>query len=160
MTGIADLLNGPMYVVTAAADGERAGCLVGFAAQCSIEPERHMVWLSKANRTHRIATAATHLGVHLLGPDQRPLAEVFGGLTGDDTDKFAEVGTRAGPEGVPLLPGAAAWYVGRIEGRTDGGDHTGHLLTPIASAVARAGRRGAVLTLADCLDITPGHRAG
>ncbi|WP_329460488.1 flavin reductase family protein [Streptomyces sp. NBC_01497] len=149
-----------MFVVTAAAAGDRAGCLVGFAAQCSIEPERHMVWLSKANRTWRVASAAAYLGVHLLGPDQRPLAELFGGRTGDDTDKFAGAGAQDGPGGVPLLPGVPAWYVGRIESRTDGGDHVGHLLTPVASGVGSGARRGRVLTLADCLDITPGHPAG
>ena len=31
-------LDYPMLVVTAEADGERAGCLVGFATQCSIQP--------------------------------------------------------------------------------------------------------------------------
>ncbi|MCA1220896.1 flavin reductase family protein [Streptomyces sp. 8L] len=160
MTGMADLEDGPMHVVTAAAGGRLAGCLVGFAAQCSIEPERHMVWLSKANLTYRVASRAAYLGVHLLGPGQRPLAELFGGRTGDDTDKFAQARWSAGPEGVPLLAGVPAWYVGRIEGRTDGGDHVGHLLTPVASAVERGTRRGSVLTLADCLDITPGHPAG
>lgn len=41
-----NLLDHPMYVVTAEADGERAGCLVGYASQCSIQPARFMVWLS------------------------------------------------------------------------------------------------------------------
>lgn len=31
-------LDYPMFVVTVAAGGERAGCLVGFATQCSIDP--------------------------------------------------------------------------------------------------------------------------
>ncbi|WP_314252060.1 hypothetical protein [Streptomyces sp. DSM 40907] len=30
-----DVLDGPVYVVTAASGGEREGCLVGFASQCS-----------------------------------------------------------------------------------------------------------------------------
>ena len=81
MTGFAGLLDGPMYVVTAAAARERAGCLVGFAGQCSIEPERHMVWISKANHTYRVATAAGHLGVHLLAPGsvRRPSCSVAHG---------------------------------------------------------------------------------
>ncbi|MBP0459311.1 flavin reductase family protein [Streptomyces montanisoli] len=160
MTGFAGLLDGPMYIVTAAAAGERAGCLVGFAGPCSIEPERHTVWISKANHTHRVATAAGHLGVHLLGPGQRALAVLFGARTGDDTDKFDGIPWRPGPEGVPLLDGVPAWYVGRVEDRIDGGDHTGHLLTPTASACEGGAERGRLLTLTDVLDVTPGHAAG
>ena len=42
-------LDYPMIVVTTASAGERAGCLVGFHTQSSIDPERFAVWLSKAN---------------------------------------------------------------------------------------------------------------
>jgi len=44
---VADL-ESPAYVVTTAAGAERDGCLVGFASQCSIDPPRFVVWLSKA----------------------------------------------------------------------------------------------------------------
>ncbi|MDH6565840.1 flavin reductase (DIM6/NTAB) family NADH-FMN oxidoreductase RutF [Streptomyces sp. SAI-117] len=84
-----DRLDPDMCVVTAAAGGERAGCLVGFASQCSMEPVRYVVWLSKANRTYRVARTASRLAVHLLTREQRALAELFGGRTGDRTDKFA-----------------------------------------------------------------------
>lgn len=52
----AALLNYPMYIVTALAEEERAGCLVGFAGQCSIQPSRFTVWISKANRTYDVAS--------------------------------------------------------------------------------------------------------
>ncbi|MFE2251449.1 flavin reductase, partial [Streptomyces lavendulae] len=43
-----DYLDGPVYVVAVAVavGAERAGCLVGFASQCSIDPPRFIVWLS------------------------------------------------------------------------------------------------------------------
>src|SRR5699024_11830417 len=41
----------PLIVVTTAAEGERAGCLVGFHSQASIGPQRYCFWLSKANHT-------------------------------------------------------------------------------------------------------------
>jgi flavin reductase (DIM6/NTAB) family NADH-FMN oxidoreductase RutF len=159
VTRFAELLEGPMYVVTAAAAGERSGCLVGFAAQCSIEPERHMVWLSKANHTYRVAGSAEYLGVHLLAPDQRGLAAHFGSLTGDEVDKFAGVTWSEGVSGTPVLPDVPAWFVGHVEGRTDGGDHVGFLLEPTASGVASGARRGRFLRLGDVLDLTPGHPA-
>lgn len=49
MDAFIDRLNPDMYVVTATAGDERAGCLVGFASQCSIRPVRFVVWLSKVN---------------------------------------------------------------------------------------------------------------
>ena len=38
------------FSVTTATDGAQAGCLVGFSTQCSIEPPRFGVWLSKLNQ--------------------------------------------------------------------------------------------------------------
>ncbi|WP_405988603.1 flavin reductase family protein [Streptomyces sp. NBC_00986] len=153
-----DLLDPPMYVVTAEAAGERAGCLVGFGSQCSIRPARFVVWLSRANRTFRVAERAERLTVHLLRRDQDRLARLFGGETGDRTDKFADVPWHPGPGGSPVLDEAPAWFVGRVEDRIDGGDHVGFLLAPEAVENADGGRT-TVLSLNDALDITPGHPA-
>ena len=41
---LAELLGGldrTMWILTVAADGERSGCLMGFATQASIESEGH-----------------------------------------------------------------------------------------------------------------------
>src|ERR1700734_861893 len=65
----ADIMSGldnVLIVVTTAEGHERAGCLVGFHAQSSMDPGRYAVWLSKANYTYRVALRATHLGVHFL----------------------------------------------------------------------------------------------
>src|SRR4249919_2165575 len=87
----------PSYVVTTAAAGERAGCLVGFATRCSIDPPRFGVWLSKLNRTYRVAQTATTLVVHLLRDGDGDLAERFGGDTGDEVVKFADIEWQPGP---------------------------------------------------------------
>ncbi len=153
-----DLLDYPMYIVTARAGGERAGCLVGFASQCSIRPARFMVWLSKANRTYQVAEHAERLAVHLLRRDQDRSARLFGGETGDRIDKFTDVPWHPGPGGALILDEAAAWFVGRVEDRIDGGDHVGFLLAPEA-AENLAGSRTPVLTLDDTHGIAPGHPA-
>ncbi|SDJ36941.1 flavin reductase family protein [Streptomyces indicus] len=158
MDAFIDRLDYPLYVVTASADGERAGCLVGFASQCSIEPVRFMVWLSKANRTWRVARTADHLGVHLLAPEQKELAELFGGRTGDEVDKFARTAWAAGHAGVPVLTEASAWFVGRVEQHLDGGDHVGCLLCPVDSGT-RPDAPHSTLRLSDAGDISPGHPA-
>lgn len=153
-----DALDYPLYVVTATAARERAGCLVGFGSQCSIRPARFIVWLSKTNRTYRVAARAERLAVHLLGHDQGHLAHLFGGESGDTTDKFARTAWHPGHGGVPVLDEAPVWFVGRVESRVDGGDHVGFLLAPEA-AEHPAGDGLRLLFLADGLDIPPGHPA-
>ncbi|SNS11075.1 flavin reductase family protein [Actinomadura mexicana] len=151
----------PMFVVTTAdpGTGARAGCLVGFTTQTSIEPFRFLVCLSRRNRTYRTAEAATVLAVHVLGrgEDQQELAALFGERTGDEIDKFARCSWRPGPEGVPLLSGAPRRMVGRIVERADLGDHVGFLLAPIDVTI---GAEAAPLTFRGLPDLEPGHEAG
>src|SRR3954470_12883142 len=94
-------LEYPIFIVTAAADGERNGCLVGFATQCSIDPPTLLVCISKANRTFQTAQRATSLVVHYLGTEAEPLARLFGETTGDDEDKLAQCSWTARPDGTP-----------------------------------------------------------
>ena len=126
-------MNTPMFVVTTVhpESGERAGCLVGFASQCSIEPDRFAVWLSQRNHTYRVAMEANVLAVHGLAEGDRGLAELFGSRTGDRVDKFAECAWRPGPGGVPILNGVVRWFAGEILDRTPWGNHTGFHLAPI-----------------------------
>ncbi len=123
-------LDYPMLIVTTVAGGERAGCLVGFATQSSIDPPRFLACISNKNRTYRVAQDATTLAVHLVPVDRGDLAELFGGETGDDENKFAETAWRDGPDGVPVIDGCPSWFAGRILDRIVLGDHVGHLLEP------------------------------
>jgi flavin reductase (DIM6/NTAB) family NADH-FMN oxidoreductase RutF len=148
----------PLYVATTASVGERAGCVVGFATQASIDPSRFLVALSTQNRTWWVAQSATHLAVHVFGRDRMDVITLFGAETGDDIDKFAHCSWSAGPRGVPVLDGAAAWFVGRILERFDLGDHVGHLLEPIAGGVGTPLTDG-VVTLRDGKTLEPGHPA-
>ena len=103
---------------------------MGFATQCSIKPPRFIVCLSRSNRTYRLACEADTLVVHMLPSHAQELAELFGGETGDDTDKFERAACRDGPDEVPLLDGCQTWFAGRILDRRPLGDHIGHLLEP------------------------------
>src|SRR6266568_1736053 len=96
-------LEYPMYVITAAAGGERDGCLIGFATQCSVHPPRFLACISKVNRTFDAIHGADAIAVHFLGKEQRELAELFGGETGDEVDKFELCDWSEGPEGLPVL---------------------------------------------------------
>jgi flavin reductase (DIM6/NTAB) family NADH-FMN oxidoreductase RutF len=143
----------PSYVVTTAADGERAGCLVGFATRCSIDPPRFGVWLSKLNHTYRVAAAASTLVVHLLRDGDHDLAERFGGETGDDFDKFADVDWRPGPDDCPVIQ-RLDWFAGAIVDRVDTGDHVAFVVAPRGG---RCVRSAGPLPGAAIGDIEPGH---
>ena len=148
-------LDYPMFVVTVAHHGERSGCLVGFATQSSIDPPRMLVCVSKANHTYRVAQDADLLAVHALADDQHHLAELFGGETDDEVDKFEQCDWGEGPGGTPLLA-TPRRLVGRVLARHDLGDHVGFLLDPVS--VERLDDRGP-LTLRMVGDVDPGHPA-
>jgi flavin reductase (DIM6/NTAB) family NADH-FMN oxidoreductase RutF len=131
LAGIWETTHHPMVVVTASAGGTRAGCLVGHLTQCSIDPLRVLVCLSRANRTHAVAVQAETLAVHHLGHDQRDLARLFGEETGDEVDKFARCSWRHGPSGTVVLDDVRHWWVGRRAIRVPLGDHEGFVLEPI-----------------------------
>jgi len=146
----------PMYVVTAAARGERAGCLVGFSTQCSIDPLRFLVCLSDKNRTYRVARDAEILGVHLIPADAQPLARLFGSETGDEVDKFAQCDWHEGPGDVPILDDCPNWFAGRVLERVTVGDHMAYLLEPVDSG---AGESGSQFDFHRAKRLEPGHEA-
>jgi flavin reductase (DIM6/NTAB) family NADH-FMN oxidoreductase RutF len=139
---LVSLLDYPMFVVTTRVGDESAGCLVGFTSQVSIRPPRFMVGLSKRNHTYRVAEGAKHLAVHLVPRQHCELARLFGGETGDRTDKFARCAWHSGPNGIPIL---------------DDGDHVGFLLEPIAGNAPD--KFDHLVTFSDVRDLDPGHKA-
>ena len=149
-------LDYPMFIVTACADDERAGCLIGFATQASIDPSRFLVCLSHQNRTYRVGRETDLLGVHFVPEEARELAELFGGETGDEVDKFERCAWQPGPGGTPLLDACPNRFVGRVLERLDAGDHDAILLEPV---VAERGTEADEFTFHRAKRINPGHEA-
>ena len=147
-------LDYPMFIVTVAAGGERSGCLVGVTTQCSIAPPRFLVCLSDKNRTFRVAGAAETMVVHMVPSHADELAELFGGETGDEVDKFERCEWHEGPAGVPLLDALPNRFVGRILERLDAGDHDAVILEPVAAERPEPEQE---LTFHRARRIEPGH---
>jgi flavin reductase (DIM6/NTAB) family NADH-FMN oxidoreductase RutF len=144
-----------MFIVTTRAGDERLGCLVGFATQTSIDPPRFLVCLSHSNRTYRRGRETGVLAVHCVPADADDLAELFGGETGDEVDKFARAEWHDGPGGVPILERCQNWFVGHVVQRIEAGDHDAFLLEPVA---AQAGDQDD-FTFHRAKRIAPGHAA-
>jgi flavin reductase (DIM6/NTAB) family NADH-FMN oxidoreductase RutF len=151
-------LDPAMVIVTAVSGGERAGCLVGFSAQCSITPPRYVVWLSKANHTFRVALHARHFAVHFLAEDGGDeLPRLFGTVSGDTTDKFARCDWDPGPGGVPVLRGCPHRFTAeRIAVLDEGSDHVCLVVAPIDISVGGPFRP---LRLSQLSHLDPGHEA-
>ena len=145
-----------LVITTVSSDGERSGCLAGFASQCSIEPLRFLACISRANHTFGVVQRATVLALHLLGAEQTDTAALFGSLTGDEIDKFAHVGWHEGPRGIPILDDCAAWVAGEILVRVNAGDHEAHIIRPLDGG---DGSKPGLLTNCNAPDLPAGHPA-
>ncbi|HET7131388.1 MAG TPA: flavin reductase family protein [Gammaproteobacteria bacterium] len=150
---LAATLDYPVYVVTTAVGDELSGCLIGFATQCSIHPPRFLACLSKKNHTLQVAKRATALAVHIVEEEDKDIAELFGGETGDKVDKFARTRWHFA-QGVPILDACRRWFAGSVLQQIDFGDHVGFLLEPIDLEQASSSEQ---LTFQRARDIEPGH---
>ena len=158
--GLDDLMgsvDSPLIVVTTSAQGERAGCLVGFHSQASIDPEHYCFWLSKANHTYRVALRSERFAVHFPTTADSELARFFGSRSGSETDKFAGLDFTISEDGVPLLADLPnRLIVERITMLDDGSDHV-CLTARVLATEAEGGF--ASLRSSQLGDLSPGHSA-
>jgi flavin reductase (DIM6/NTAB) family NADH-FMN oxidoreductase RutF len=96
------------------------------------------------------------MAIHLVPENATELAELFGGETGDEVDKFERCEWRPGPGGVPLLDGCPNRFAGRVLERVDFGDHIGFVLEPF---FAEEDEESGQLGFHRAKRIDPGHEA-
>ena len=149
-------LNYPMFIATMAVNGERSGCLIGFATQCSVHPIRFATFISKKNHTHGVALRAESLAVHVVPPEELDLARLFGGETGDEIDKFERCEWSEGPLGSPILDRCPNWCEGPIVASLDAGDHGCFIIEPRHGT---SDREVVALSFDTAKSIEPGHEA-
>jgi flavin reductase (DIM6/NTAB) family NADH-FMN oxidoreductase RutF len=153
-----ELADPAMVVVTARSGERRGGCLVGFHSQCSIEPVRYAVWMSKANLTTEIVLDCTHIGVHFLTDADDELADLFGSETGDQVDKFSFISSTDGPHGVPTIDDLPNRFVARRTAVLE--DESDHLCVIVEPLDIRAlDSPGSPLRTSAVADLQPGHVA-
>ena len=108
-------------VVTTQSDGEPKGLAVNSYASVSLEPPLVMVCIQKTSSTYPALFSATHLGINILGTEQRETVATFASKS---ADKFAEVDWHAGPHGSPLIDGSPASLEAEIRERFQAKTHT------------------------------------
>jgi flavin reductase (DIM6/NTAB) family NADH-FMN oxidoreductase RutF len=146
-----------LHIVTAQSrEGEPSGCVVGFVTQCSIDPPRFLVCVSRVNHTYATVQYSEAIALHLIGRDQLDVLSLFAEETGDTVDKFSRCDWHAGVTGSPVLAECIAWIEARIIDRWDVGDHQALLVQPVTGGSEEIGD---VATIRNTPRLHPGHPA-
>lgn len=112
--------TGVTIVTAMGADGQPVGLTANSFNSVSLTPPLVLWSLSRLAGSMGVFSAGSHYAIHVLGADQRELAERFAtrGL-----DRWADVAFETGAGGAPLLPGAAAVFECSNRSRYEEGDH-------------------------------------
>ncbi len=150
------LTDRELWLVTAEADGVRAGLIATFVNQASIVPAmpRVVVGLAQQHHTAQVVARSRCFLLHLLTEDQIEIVWRFGLHSGRDVDKWTGITCAATASG-PRLTAALAWLDCRVEAALDTGDRTVYLAAVEAGCVERA---GTPLTMRRLLALAPAER--
>jgi flavin reductase (DIM6/NTAB) family NADH-FMN oxidoreductase RutF len=111
-------------VTVAAAQHEGRIHAIAATAFCSLSLDPPLVLLA-VNQTGQLvdfARGAGHVGVSILGEDQREISE-WAASTGRVPGPELPFATRSARTGAPLIEGAIAWFDCEVQQATQRGDH-------------------------------------
>lgn len=139
-------VTGVTVMTTRSPSGEVAGVTVSSFNTLSLDPPLILWSLGLQTPSLAVFRRSHGFAVNILASDQGDLALQFARPA---TDKFANVRTRAGLDGTPLIEGAVAHLQCRTQQRLAGGDHelvigrilsaAAHDRTPLVYAQGRFG---------------------
>lgn len=114
-----------LYVVSAVADGLRAGCVINTAVQVTSAPPRISIAVNKENVTSGVIASAKAFALTVIDQTADMLyIGNFGFRTSSDYDKFAKYETHETALGMPYVPEhAAALFSCRLIDTVDVGTH-------------------------------------
>ena len=114
-----------LYVVSAEADGQKAGCVINTATQVTAEPPRMMVAVHKDNVTTDVIARAGAFAVTAIDMTaDMPYIGNFGFRTSANLDKFEKYGCEISSVGAPYAPQhACALYACTVVDTVDVGTH-------------------------------------
>ncbi len=115
-------------VVIGRVDGELHGMTVAAFASVSAEPPMVLVCLALSSQLGASVRVGDSLSVSILPGGAEALALRFAGMDSHEGSRFDGVALEAEGGAVPLISGAAAGLLARVQTITDAGDHRVFLL--------------------------------
>ncbi len=111
--------SGVAIVTARKSSGSPTGFTATSVTSLSAVPPRATFNMSQFASSYPALRSSEHLLIHFLGTRHIDLATQF---SGDSGSRFDGVELLDGPEGLPLIPGATAYVVGKIVARHETGD--------------------------------------
>jgi flavin reductase (DIM6/NTAB) family NADH-FMN oxidoreductase RutF len=113
-------VTGVTVVTALDAQGEKRGFTANSFTSVSLDPPLILVCLAKKATSFPVFSQTGHFAVNILADAQRSVSSAF---ASKQPDKFANIASRPGTSGVPIIEGAAAWLECATHQRIDAGDH-------------------------------------
>lgn len=128
-----------IWVLTAAAGGQRGGLVATFVSRLSIVPHmpRVVVGLSVRHHTTDLVRRSAAFALHLLSENELDWVWHFGLVSGRGRDKLRGFRVRSGRTGAPILTAAPAQLECRVETSLETGDRTVFLADVVDAAPPR-----------------------
>lgn len=145
-------------VITMPGDEGPHGMTASAFTSVSVDPPMVLVVVDRRWRSHAFVADRGVFCVNILAEDQADWSDRFAGRQGALPDRFAGIGTSAGPTGALRLTAAAAWLECVVDQAHDAGDHTifvGRVVAcgapdgPARPLLYHDGRYGRVAPIAD-----------
>ena len=112
--------TGVTVITALGRDGKPLGMTISSFNSVSLDPPLILWCLSLSSPSLEAFRSASHYAVNVLSADQEALSNRFASRSGN---RFAEVSTRPGLAGVPLIEGCCAWFECTQHAHYAGGDH-------------------------------------
>jgi flavin reductase (DIM6/NTAB) family NADH-FMN oxidoreductase RutF len=113
--------TGVVIITTLDADGSPAGMTANSFASVSLHPPLISINVEHAAEMHRILGGTSNFALNILEAGQEALSRRF---AEPHPSRFAGIGHRPGPRGLPLLEGALATLECETVQAVEAGDHT------------------------------------
>lgn len=110
-----------VVAVCAHVGGELHGLAVSTFVPVSLDPPLASFCVQNSSATWPRLSAASRVGLSLLGTDQHEAARALGTRNGD---RFQNIELRRGRDEAVFIDGASAWIEGVVETQVPAGDHT------------------------------------
>jgi len=112
--------TGITVISTADGNGKPYGATVSSFSSLSLDPPLVQWSLTTSSYSYPIFSNATHFAVNILAADQEEVSRTFC----KPIDRFSQVDSSCGLEGLPLVDGCVGWIECAMERQIDAGDHT------------------------------------